>query len=292
MSQSARYLLTFILLAAVVLVFPAQAFANHRDVLGDTTSPSAISVPATAEGPGLLLPDSPFFFLDTLKQQLRVAFAFTPEAKAKTYKEIAGERMAELRFMLARNNHDGIRTDLQGIADNFANAALELNQAQLTGRDVATLAKEINTSMREKQQALFTMEQQATGVLQQEVEVSQDTVIRSKVKAEDALPQDLQQNEAKDDARFALQRQTLQAGNLTKSLHLTLDDLSSLATAEAKSTTNSAETTMKKQNQEKTMQSKQIRESENSLNDVESSVKQMDDATKSLQNATSQVDNF
>src|SRR5258708_4914260 len=52
-----------------LIVSQGSAFAQEQAVLGVETQPAVMpSIPPTSEGPGLLLPDSPFFFLDKLKQ--------------------------------------------------------------------------------------------------------------------------------------------------------------------------------------------------------------------------------
>ena len=152
----------FSLVFSFVLIFSPSAIASHRaQVLGDATVPSDLSIPPTGEGPGILLPDSPFFFLDELKQNLRLFLAFNPEVKAKVHAAIAGERLAELQFMLAKNNEDGIRIALLGVSDNLKKAAEDLSRAKLKGKDIKILAKTLNDSIKEKREKLSFLEYQA-----------------------------------------------------------------------------------------------------------------------------------
>src|SRR5205823_5131147 len=128
-------------------------------VLGESTKPIIMS--PTAEGPGLILPDSPFYFLDKLKQNFRLLIAFGPARKASVYASIAGERFAEFRFELAKNNPSASDVALQGLRENTRKAASELAQAQFSGLNVDDLARKINTSIKEHQRALDNAENQA-----------------------------------------------------------------------------------------------------------------------------------
>lgn len=171
---------------------------HQEDVLGVETMPT-LSIPATAEGPGFLLPDSPIFFLDLLKQEFRLLLAFTPEQKAQVHNAVAGERLAELQLMLAKNNVPGVRVALQGVSDNLKGASEDLADAKLTGRDIKLLAKSINDSIKEKQKSLSVLEIAATGEVKAQVMAAKESLKVSKIKAEDNLPADLLTNEMIDD---------------------------------------------------------------------------------------------
>jgi hypothetical protein len=176
-----------------------MAFANHQqDVLG-VASEDCLSIPPTAEGPGVVLPDSPLFFIDKIKQEFRLLLAFTPEQKAKIHNAIAGERLAELQLMLAKSNVAGIRTALQGISDNSKAASDDLANAKLTGRNIDLLAKEINDSIKAKQKTLSGLELKATGEIKAQVSAAREALKIAKVKTEESLPSDLMVNETIDD---------------------------------------------------------------------------------------------
>lgn len=171
-----------------MVAMPKGAVATHlQDVLGDTTISTSPQIPPTVGGPGLLLPDSPLFFLDQAKQKVRVVLAFTPEARAKIYADVASERLAELRFMLAKNDKKGIRIALEGVYDNFQNASEELDQAHLSGRSITDLSKQINDLIHEHQKALDSLESRATGLLKSQVAVAQKSLLISKVSIEEHL---------------------------------------------------------------------------------------------------------
>lgn len=193
------FLLSVGIASAIVVLSSNQVLANHQeDVLG-VASEEVLSIPPTAEGPGLVLPDSPLFFLDRIKQEFRLLLAFTPEQKATIHNAIAGERLAELQIMLAKSNVSGIRTALQGVSDNLKGASKDLANAKLTGRNINLLAKEINDSIKEKQQVLSGLEQQANGEIKAQVTAAREALKIAKVQAEENLPADLLMNETIDD---------------------------------------------------------------------------------------------
>lgn len=193
------FLLSISLTSAIIVLSSNSVLANHQeDVLG-VASTEVLSIPPTAEGPGLVLPDSPLFFLDRIKQEIRLLLAFTPEQKAKIHNAVAGERLAELQIMLAKNNVSGIRIALQGVSDNLKGASEDLDNAKLTGRNISLLAKEINDSIKAKQQAFSVLEAKATGEIKAQVMAAKEALKIAKVQAEENLPADLLMNETIDD---------------------------------------------------------------------------------------------
>jgi hypothetical protein len=185
--NSVRKLIIFLLsisLVSVIAVLSSNfAFA------------STLSIPPTTEGPGIVLPNSPLFFMDKIKQEFRLLLAFTPEQKARIHNSVAGERMAELRVMLAKDNAPGIEIALQGISDNFKKAAEDLADAKLTGRDINILTKEINNSIKEKQKVLSSLEKQATGEVRAQVVAAKEGLKVAKTQVEENLPVDQLVNE-------------------------------------------------------------------------------------------------
>ncbi|MFH1833363.1 MAG: DUF5667 domain-containing protein [Candidatus Levyibacteriota bacterium] len=193
------FLLSVSLISAIVILSSKSVSADHQeDVLG-VASVETLSIPPTPEGPGLILPDSPLFFLDKIKQEFRLLLAFTSEQKARIHNTIAGERLAELQIMLAKDNVPGIRIALQGISDNFKAASEDLDNAKLTGRNIALLAKEINDSIKEKQKVLTSLVTQATGEIKAQAAAAREALKIAKVQVEENLPADLLMNETIDD---------------------------------------------------------------------------------------------
>lgn len=224
------FILTLILIALIAK--PVSAY-NHAQVLGVSSSQSLPQMQSTSEGPGLILPDSPLFFLDQIKQATRVFLTFTPEEKAKVYTDIAGERFAELRFMLAKNNRDGARVALQGVPDNFQNAARELSQAKFAGRDVSKLAKTINDDIKLKQQALDLLEDQAGQELKAEIIASSEVIVVAKVKIEEGLTTEDLRNEIVYDLNRQIKRKVIMTSDSASEIYSALDGLNKQATEAA-----------------------------------------------------------
>lgn len=225
-----------ILLFILVLPTHASAFQHQilNEVLGVSTSSAFPQIPPTAEGPGLILPDSPLFFLDQLKQNVRLLLAFTPEAKAQVHTEIAGERLAELRFMLAKNNARAATVALQGIADNLQSASKDVANAQFSGKDVKVLAQQINDNIKAKQKTLDLLEKSTTGSFNLEVAQAQESIFESKVQVEDALPDEVLQNEVKEDLARKIEQRVNDASQSAKLLKRDLDELEKEASDSAK----------------------------------------------------------
>lgn len=227
------FLLSVSLTSAVAVLSANSVSANHQeDVLGVASSPT-MSIPPTSEGPGLVLPDSPLFFLDRLKQEFRLLLAFTPEQKATIHNSIAGERMAELQLMLAKNNIPGIRTALQGVSDNSKGASVDLANAKLTGRNISLLAKEINDSIKEKQKTLSGLEQQSNGEIKAQVRAAKEALKIAKVSVEENLPADLLMNETIDDLNQEISDNINNATGSARGINRAIEVLTRLASEAA-----------------------------------------------------------
>lgn len=198
------FLLSVGLASAILSLSSSNVSANHQEEVLGVESLPVLSIPPTAEGPGLVLPNSPLFFLDKLKQEIRLLLAFTPEQKAQIHNAVAGERLAELQLMLAKNNVPGMRIALQGVSDNLKAASEDLADAKLTGRNISLLAKSINDSIKEKQKSLTVLETSATGEIKAQVVAAKESLKVSKSKAEDYLPVDLLINEMQEDLGLEL----------------------------------------------------------------------------------------
>lgn len=219
--------------SVVIALSSDSALANHReDVLGVESTPT-LSIPPTSEGPGLVLPDSPLFFLDRLKQEFRLFLAFTPEQKAKIHNAVAGERLAELQLMLAKDNVSGVRTALQGVSDNLKEASEDLANAKLTGRNINLLAKDINDSIKEKQKSLSVLEDKSNGELKKQVQATKEALKVAKIGVEDHLSGDLLENEIEDDLNQEIEDKVDEASSSAKGLSHAVDVLTKLASQAA-----------------------------------------------------------
>lgn len=205
--SSLGFILVFVLSTATTLAY------HQQQVLGETATLNTPTIPATSEGPGLILPDSPLFFLDELKQAIRTALALTPETKAKIHMSIAGERMAELRLMLVKKDRRGIDRTLAGVSENLVQAARDIGDAQLTGRDISKLAREINESIKTKQRVLDDLGDQAEKDLRTKVRATTASLLPAKVKVEDALPTHEIESEIRDDLKRQVERRVKEASS-------------------------------------------------------------------------------
>lgn len=247
-----KLLLVLVSISILTLFVKETAFAySYSKVLGVSVNDQTAQIPPTTEGPGLVLPDSPLFFLDEIKQTTRVFFAFTPEAKTKVYKEIAGERLAELRFMLAKNNTDGIRIALQEVSDNFQKAADELSKAKLSGKNVSNLAKAINDDIKLKQQTLDLLENKSTGELKARTVASSEVLLSAKIKVEDALPQEDLENEINYDLNRYITRKVARTLDFTSEINYSLDELNRQVAISSQNALKNREEALKKAIDEK-----------------------------------------
>lgn len=235
------HILSFVSFFIIFLLFmPTVALASkHASVLGVTSS-APLAMPPTADGPGIFLPDSHFFFLDEMKQNIRLLLSFNHEEKAKTYQSIASERFAELRYMLARNNRDGIMKDLQGIAYNMQQAADEVGKAEFNGNDTKKLAKDLNDDIKSKQKVLDQLASAATGETKVYVLGASTSLFDAKMKVESSLDPADSENELRDDLRRVVIQQTEEYLNASRKAQQASAYLDSLTKEDSKAATGAA----------------------------------------------------
>lgn len=248
----------FLIIVLIIVFFKNTSVYNRAAVLANTSKP--IIMPPTAEGPGLILPDSPFYFLDKLKQEIRLDFAFTPESKAKVYASIAGERIAEFRFELAKNNIQAADIALQGLRENTKNAADQIALAKFSGKNVDTLASDINKSIKEHQQALDFVTSQAKGETKVSVAFAQTTLDTSKKIVENALPKEELDNEIRDDTIRNAKQSAENTADDAEALQTSLTVLQQQATEAAKNNLQKRQDALQKAIDEKNNQLKKIEE--------------------------------
>lgn len=229
-----RTALVSILSCMLVLVVAMPVSAHHlKDVLGDATSTAQIQFPPIAAGPGFFLPDSPFYFLDALAQNVKLAFAFTPERKAEIRSQIAGERLAELRVMLERNNTQGIQTALTNLNKEANLAASDLSDAAAQGKDVKNLAKELNTTIKAQRKVLGDLADQTSGPLRLQIKATREALKEAKVTVEDQLPEDELENEITDEMNEEIEDEVKDASRSARGLEHSIDILEKLASEAA-----------------------------------------------------------
>ncbi len=164
------------LLVFVFLTFTPVTLAQNKN-----------NFPAVSNGPGYILPDSPFYFVDNLYQEIKLVLALTPEKRAIVRNEIVGERMAELRVMHARGSSRGISTALYELSRESKELAADLKEAELAGRDVTKIAKSINDSLRANRQVLAAASAGSSEELSLKLDSANESLLIAKVNVEDYL---------------------------------------------------------------------------------------------------------
>lgn len=182
------------MLALVFLfVFTTPVFAHNRGlVLGEQTQ---TSVPALAAGPGFLLPDSPLWFLDDWRDQLKLFLTVNAQERANLEVRVAAERLAELKILLAQNSPRGIDIALANLVSHIDAARDILQGEKARGRDVAGLAHDLNGAIDQEQEFLDTLleitrPQERFLVRNAQIQVAQD-----ELEIENELGEDERENE-------------------------------------------------------------------------------------------------
>ncbi len=182
---------------AFVLILPTSVYANPiSEVLGDSTGQQDINFPSVTSGPGFILPDSPFYSLDKVYQRIRLALIFTADNRARLHNQIAGERLAELRVMMHRNNTKGIDSALFELSHESLAAANELKDASAQGRNIKQLASDINETLRRHQSVLYDVASQMTETsIGEKIYITANSVRDAQLLAVGVLPAEDQENE-------------------------------------------------------------------------------------------------
>lgn len=150
-----------ILLGLVFLLLVSRPVSAHNRglVLGEKTF--LPSVPLAA-GPGFLLPDSPFYFLDNFLDELKVFFTFTPVARANLRLRLAAEKLAELQILLARQSPPGLEVALSRLTANLEETGKILKKEAGKGKDVSGLAHDLNEGIDQQQEFLESLAELAS----------------------------------------------------------------------------------------------------------------------------------
>lgn len=232
---STKNITVIILITFITVFFAAKlAFAHHqKQVLGDVTSSSQLLLPPVTSGAGFILPDSPLFFLDKMFQRIRLVLAFTPERKAKTHAQIAGERLAELRIMLARNDSEAISMTLSNLTQEVSQMSTALSDAAAGGSDVSLLAKQFNETIKTQRKILGILKDQTDGALKLQLKTAREKLKEAKVEVEDELPEDELENEIEEDINEEIEDEVEEASMSAKRLDHAIDVLSKLASQAA-----------------------------------------------------------
>lgn len=282
---------TFIVVSLVTNTQLASAH-HKKAVLGETTEATDVNFPPVSSGPGLILPDSPFYFLDHLKQNTRLFFAFGNDDKARVRAAIAGERLSELRIMMVRADTDGINTALDQLARENRLAAEHLGEAQAEGKDVEELAMEINTSIKQQREILGIAEEQSSGELRIRFELARQSLRESKIEVEDALPEDELQKEIEDALYDVIEEDLEDAQGSSKRLERALAVLTEQASKSAGSNLSRRQEALQKaiENKNETLRRLEERRLSAELEKQEKIAEEQEKAAEEVQKASENVE--
>jgi hypothetical protein len=184
-----------------IVLFVIVAVIGQSGVVRQSYAESLPVLPPTVEGPGLLLPDSPLYFLDEWKQKLRLLFSITPEQKAYAYQKIAGERLAELRFVLQNNETDLALRTLDAYAHAWKGAGDSIQEASMRGGDTSMIASSLYEDLLTKRSTLDGLSAGSNGELQKRIEGTQIAVEQARVLIQSGLSDEAFEQAVVDEAR-------------------------------------------------------------------------------------------
>ncbi len=243
--------MSLVLILSFFILTP-RAIANHKQlVLGESTPASQLTFPAVSSGPGLILPDSPLFFLDELKQQVRGFLAFTPEAKARLHADIAGERLAELRVMMSRNNQDAINETLSRLTSEVNASSINLSDAAARGTKMQKFAEDFNDAIKSERKILSDLSDQSTGVLKLQLLAANKALREAKVGVEDQLSEGQLKKEIQENLAEDISEGVKDAGSSASNLERELNELQFQASDAAKKSLDVREAALRKAIEEK-----------------------------------------
>lgn len=192
-------------LITILLAFPSKSFATNthplKEILGVS---SASELPATIEGPGFVLPQSPLYVLDKLKQNILLSLSFSPDKKIETYNAIAGERIAELKIEIEDGEVQGIDTALAELTSTISQARGEVENLNRRGKLNPQIALKLNDDIRSRFVYLNNIEAQLTGSLKTKVKAAARSLLEDKIKIAIFLPSDIASKEEENDLKLAI----------------------------------------------------------------------------------------
>lgn len=138
-----RKILSTLLLLPLLFLGPA-ALAQTAET-NDTTAAleqETADISSTLPSPGLT-PDSPFYFLDTLGENIGLLFARSPESKASKAFSYAEEKLAEAKDMADKGKEKAAENATKRYDGYVGKATDNLDKAKALGKDVDALAAHV-----------------------------------------------------------------------------------------------------------------------------------------------------
>lgn len=132
-----KKIIALMITVATTMTFPVTAFAS------DNTLPD----------PGVT-PDSIFYSIDKLGENIHLAFTSDPQKKATLLKSYAEERLAESKDMKDKKKSDLVKKTLNDYSDTIKNVTDQLDKAQSSGEDVSETVDDIDKTLKSDQEAV------------------------------------------------------------------------------------------------------------------------------------------
>lgn len=109
---------------------------------------------ALASENNTITPDSNFYFLKKITENVQEFFTFNSEAKAKLQTTFINERINEIKSILNKENNVGLEEVKERLQKNLKKASDIVNNQKDKGNDVSNLAKELDSQLEKSNQIL------------------------------------------------------------------------------------------------------------------------------------------
>mgnify|MGYP001601475809 CR=1 FL=1 len=187
------FITTVVLMASLLVFTGGTVFAQNQQV----------ALPSAG-----LTPESPFYFFDKFGEAMRSFFTFNPEGKAHLQITFASERVAEIKIILETKGVEakGLEVAKSRLQAHLANAASIVVDQKAEGKDVSSLAKELDDEFESPKSALeqtFKEQEQAKSLVQQlgQVKAQKELLELKEEEVEDALEREEERIEEEIEAR-------------------------------------------------------------------------------------------
>lgn len=131
------------LLISSLLMTPVQSFADTSGVEPTTYEVQINKENSTKESNKGINPDSFFYVLDKLAENIKVTLTFDSVKKANLFLAIAEERLGESYSMIVKSKNDLAEKALKEYQSTLDNAINTTNEAMENGKEVSNITKEI-----------------------------------------------------------------------------------------------------------------------------------------------------
>ena len=222
-----RKILTALTALLTFLFAPALAFANHGDVLGTRTESSRVDL-SVNQGPGFLLPTSPIYFVDLLRDNIGLLLSsYSVEGKAKLHLQLAGERISEINMMIDTKEITPRALDiaLANISENTEGAVQTLKLAKNKGKNVEQLAGDLNVLINAEKASLRAIQGKSDTEGSLKIAAKLAKIREVEITVEDEMAADLLEQEVVSELKAALLEADEEAAESTRRSVLLSDEL-------------------------------------------------------------------